>query len=216
MAQGDPPVYQLIDSSGNVQAEIRHNLAQSLIIDQLNGSDIDFQQSDLSNISSVSTELLSAERQSDIIHFAAEYAGSTADARLDNALAAADRGDQVRLETTNDYTNNRTISKRVRLVGQGFAGADTAFDADWTFSKRIHMSRVRASPSATLTINNSLCAIMQSATGGSITVNGDSFRYINNFGGDVTFASGTSGGIVDASTDVTVTDNGSNTIGDIA
>jgi len=56
MAQGDPPVYQLVDSNGNVQAEIRHNLAQSLIIDQLNGSDIDFQQSDLSNIASVSTD----------------------------------------------------------------------------------------------------------------------------------------------------------------
>jgi hypothetical protein len=59
MAQGDPPVYQLVDSNGNVQAEIRHDLAQSLIIDQLNGSDIDFQQSGLSNIQSLSTERLS-------------------------------------------------------------------------------------------------------------------------------------------------------------
>jgi len=56
MAQGDPPVYQLVDANGNVQAEIRHDLAKSLIIDQLNGSDIDFQSSDLSNIESVSTD----------------------------------------------------------------------------------------------------------------------------------------------------------------
>jgi hypothetical protein len=36
------------------------------------------------------------------------------------------------------------------------------------------------------------------------------------YGGDVTFASGTSGNVIDSSTNVTVTDNGSNTVGDIA
>jgi len=60
MAQGDPPVYQLVDSNGNVQAELRHDLAQSLIIDTINGNDVDFQQSDLSNIQSISTDDLTA------------------------------------------------------------------------------------------------------------------------------------------------------------
>lgn len=60
MAQGDPPVYQLVDSDGNVQAEIRHDLAESLIIDQLQGNNIDFQNSELSNIASMSTEVAEA------------------------------------------------------------------------------------------------------------------------------------------------------------
>jgi len=67
MAQGDPPVYQLVDSNGNVQAEIRHDLAQSLIIDQLNGSDIDFQQSDLSNIQSLNTEQVNISSVGEIV-----------------------------------------------------------------------------------------------------------------------------------------------------
>lgn len=57
MAQGDPPVYQLVDSNGNVQAEIRHDSSSNLIIEQLNGTNIDFQSADLVNANSVESTL---------------------------------------------------------------------------------------------------------------------------------------------------------------
>jgi len=61
MAQGDPPAKQWADSNGNVVAEIRYDVANDeLIVEQVGGTDIDFQQSDLSNIASVSTDRVSS------------------------------------------------------------------------------------------------------------------------------------------------------------
>ena len=56
MAQGDTPVYQLQDPDGTVLAEFRHDSNGNLIVEQLDGSNIDFKQADASNLNSVSTE----------------------------------------------------------------------------------------------------------------------------------------------------------------
>jgi len=215
MAQGDPPVYQLVDSNGNVQAEIRHDLAQSLIIDQLNGSDIDFQQSDLSNIASVSTEQIGSGR-----HYAGAFDGADPDARLDNVLSAASNGDTIYVENA-EYDATRTVSKSVTFTGTAaaFGGADIR--ADWTVSAdNVNFVHISLGSSTTLSLDGSNCKFIDGGVGGraSIIVGGNSSTVNDNtVFGSVTFESGTSDGIADGnSAGGSFTDSGTNIIGDNA
>lgn len=101
MAEGDPPVYQLVDSDGTVQAEIRHDLAESLIIDQLQGNNIDFQNSELSNIASVSTEEISTtgsvwQELSDERDFETIYQAPDYDIEISPITVATTDGTEIR------------------------------------------------------------------------------------------------------------------------
>lgn len=165
------------------------------------------------NNESVNTEVLGTER-----HYAGAYDGADADARLDNAIAAASAGEAINLEGAT-YTADRTISTELTLIGTGGRTlSGTNIDASWTLSARILIKQVDSEPSASFTFDTILSGMINCGinVNADITVDADRFRYIGNHGGDVTFNSGTSAGIIDGNTLTSITDNGSNTVGDNA
>lgn len=175
------------------------------------GTNVDAQGNDINNIGAVSTEQIVTN-----YHFAEAYDGSDADTRLDNAISAAASGDTIYLETAS-YSTNRTISSKIRLVGPGSNSISAEISGTWTLSSRISLENI-SRITGELVINGAECSFSDSYgfTGDVITVGADLFRMTNCGGYDVTFQSGTSGGIVDGCSSTNVTDNGTNTIGDIA
>ena len=163
---------------------------------------------------SVNTRELGSAR-----HYAGAYSGTDADVRLDNALTDASDGDTIMLENA-DYSSSHTISTQITLVGtQGAQSVvGTSISGAWTVDSRVHIYNIGVAADASVTLNGGTSALIGSIVNitATITISADSFRYINNHSGNVIFESGTSGGLVDSCTGTTVTDNGSNTIGDIA
>lgn len=156
-------------------------------------------------------------------HHASRYDGADGDARLTNALSAASEGDTIYLENLL-YEDDRTITQdKIALVGTGRGGGGDGQGSDligtWTFnSTRGRIENLGgglgvAGESGAITFNG--FQLYRGGYGGDITVSGDSVIITEMFSGTVTFQSGTSGGIVDASSGVTVTDNGTNTVGDV-
>jgi hypothetical protein len=151
--------------------------------------------------------------------FAGNKDGSTPDDRLDNAISDANPRDTIRLEN-DTYTANRSISKELQFVGgsANFNGTNVEA-ADWTLDERCAIIRVSFIINSSIKVNGQYTHIGSSAidlNDAPITVNANNFRYIGNVGGQITFDSSTNRGIVDGCSDTTVTDNGSNTVGDIA
>ena len=176
------------------------------------------------DVNNTNTTTTSLEAQGAVIgetyHFASKYDGDNADNRLDNALSSASVGDIIYLENEN-YTTNRTISKRNTLIGCGIQGGGsdgTVVDADWVLDARVLIISIGAASEASISINELNTAIERSQLSGgtTVTISADQFRFSNNYSGDLTFESGTSNGLVDSCVGTSVTDNGSNTIGDIA
>lgn len=160
----------------------------------------------------------------DIYHYAAFYDGADADARLDNAISAAGQGDRIYLETAT-YTADRTITasglRGLKLIGSGMGvgGYGTDIDASWTISTiRVGLEGVRINTSASGSLQfDSNDGIIDKCQG-SLTVGGNNVRVLNGytFGGTITFESSTSGGLVDGYVGGTsVTDNGTNSVGDV-
>jgi len=151
--------------------------------------------------------------------FRSDFDGADIDARLDAALSAASSDDILILES-GGYTTDRTISTELRLIGSGVIGSNIVLiDANWTFDAQIVIDGVVLSGDNEITINGSNSAYVNTdnPTSSSITVQSGGFRYIGNRGGEVTFESGASGGIVDGCSNTGFTDNdGGNTQGDIA
>jgi len=165
---------------------------------------------------SVSTDDTDTKRLSDDYHYAGAYDGVDADTRLDNAIPAAEIGDTILLENA-AYNSDRTISKELRLEGSGATDASTDVNGAWTLSAEIDIVSV-SFEDGPVTIDNSRCGMFHcfNFIAVPIDVNGNIFRYIGCRGGDITFTSGTERGIVDGCTDTAITDNGTNTVGDIA
>jgi len=161
----------------------------------------------------VSTAKLGSER-----HYAGEYDGGDPDTRLSNAIAAATAGDVLHLESA-AYFADRTISKALRITGTGTAGDQTVGTrietAQWTISGRTLLQRVNTNNGDIIIDQSGAAVVGLRNSGGSITVNvnGVLLSQLNN--ADVTFAPGTTGGLVDSSIGTTVTDNGTNTVGNI-
>jgi len=161
---------------------------------------------------SVNTKELAKDRL-----YARGFNGAGPVQRLDNALSTATDGDVVYLENAT-YDTNRTISERVILSGTNPAGrgpSGTKIEADWTISSEGAILE-NFLLVGTLTLLSRRNTIRQCRFIGSVSVQGDESRIYGAYDGSVTFASGTSEGIIDTSIDVSVTDNGSNTVGDIA
>jgi len=159
---------------------------------------------------SVSTERIGSGR-----HYAGAFDGADADARLDNALLEASDGDVIYLEK-GSYTTNRTISKRVTLIGVADAAGDGAeVSGDWVAEAAyVTFEDIRFTGSVDLTgVGNQIRGGYHSSA--TVTVDADTVSIRGAYSLSVTFNSGTSTGIVDSCRDVSVTDNGSNTIGDI-
>jgi len=149
-----------------------------------------------------------------------EYRTAFTDSELTDALNAASQGDHVRLGSE-DFTQNRTITTDfITISGTGPMFTGSNIKGDWTLDGEIIIQDLSLGGTAQITINQQRCRLSGLTLGGSVTVtvNANKVMISDIIGSStsVTFASGTSKGIIDSSTGVTVTDNGSNTIGDIA
>jgi hypothetical protein len=143
---------------------------------------------------------------------ASKYDGQTADDRLANAISAASDYDTIYLEKAT-YTQNIDTGTRLILVGTGIEGG-TTIDADWSFNSPFILKY--ADISGSISINAFRAKITYCGGSGSISDAGGLNIYSLLVGLSITFGSSTSNSIVDASTQLSVTDNGSNTVGDIA
>jgi hypothetical protein len=150
------------------------------------------------NAEDISAVLTNTERLGNGRLFAGAFDGVDADSRLDNCLSASSRGDLIYLEKA-AYPANRTINADVGFVGQGIRfGASTRLTGNWTITEpEVIISRLRLQAS-TITIQNNDCLLTQLREG------------------SVLFESGTANCVIDSSVNTNVTDNGSNTIGDIS
>jgi len=207
------PYVSVNENSGDI--ELKDNSGNVVAFWDESNTQWDLNSNDIQNVGSLSAEGLGTKKQSEKVLYAAEFDGSDADARLDNALASASRGDEIRLEGAT-YSDNRTITTRLIFIGYGYIGETTDITGDWTLDGRMMLQRI--TNNGTMTFNEDLSGMSICQNGNVVQINADDFRYINNFGfgSGVTFANGTSGGIVDGCSGTTVTDNGSNTVGDIA
>jgi len=141
--------------------------------------------------------------------YAGAFGGSDPDARLDNALNAAVDGKTIFLEQA-VYDTNHTISKKLKLIGLGTNVDGTKIESTIDLSaNNIILGSVLLT--GTLNVSGYTCIFKDSfVNNGTVNVSGSRFRMYGCHKGDVTFQSGTTGGVVDASTDVSVTDNGNN------
>lgn len=169
--------------------------------------------------SSVVTDSVSVESVGSVRHYAGAYSGSDPDARLDSALSAASNGDTVFLES-DTYDADRTVSTQVSIVGTGPSGGGTRIEATWTLSIfGVVLTRVYLGGATVINMDggSQRLAEVNSASTPDINVGASEAIITSIRTANVTFESGASGGIVDSSTDVSVTDNdGGNTTGDIA
>jgi len=147
--------------------------------------------------------------------YARSFPGGTNEERLENALAFADGGERIYLEDA-IYRSDITITDRVRIIGteRGGSGSDIR-DATLTIdTNNAGISTVRFSFSTTVIINGPrvlMNNVYDVANG--ITINADNCQVLGAYDPTVTFASGTSGGVVDGCVGANITDNGANTIG---
>lgn len=118
-----------------------------------------------------------------------------------------------------DFTTDRTFSERLKVVGTGSFTNGTRIQADWTFDDRITIRDIEfLDAGQRVTLNGQGSSVIGGGGGSSSEwfVNADDCIVTHLNSCSVTFASGTSGGLVDSCTGTTVTDNGTNTTGDIA
>lgn len=146
-----------------------------------------------------------------------EYYYAANDAELDDVLSEANDGDTVRLGNAT-FSTNRTITTQLRIVGSGgiYIGG-TKVTGDWTIDTACLLDGVNWGAGTTTTISSVGSRIVNAANEDASTT---TFTVSNNDNiiagfrrGDITLQSGTSGNVVDSSTAVTVTDNGTNTVG---
>jgi hypothetical protein len=163
----------------------------------------------------VDSGAVNTETIADDYLYTGAFDGSDPDARLDNALNAAVDGETIYLER-GVYNANHTVSNRVTLTGLSTDTSGTKIEStiDLTASN-IVLGTVRLT--GTLNVSGYTCILKDAfALNGSVNVSGGRFRMYGCHKGNVTFQSGTSSGIVDACSETVVTDNGANTVGDIA
>lgn len=140
------------------------------------------------------------------------YAGS--DAELNDALSESSDGDVIILGQ-NSF-GSFTIDNEITIMGTGRVGS--VIGSDWTLNERCEFRGVAVSNGVTVTVNERIDVF--GSIGFASTTKWDVYSNRCIFTGiessTIEFASGTQNSIVDSSALTTVTDNGSNTIGDIA
>lgn len=233
MVNDQEPRYRLVDSNGNVVGSLFQNADGNVEIQDETGTGSVFGPDGIVT-PAIDAESVSAKesvigngtvlRSSDGWE---TIEGTDADDRLDNALDKVSEGDVIYLENA-EYSKERTGTDSIDEVGgDGFTiigataiFAGTSIASKWVIDNRIRLSKIdyRAGDGE-LTINGRFSQLH------SLTINGlsdgllvdadDVLIYGIQLPGDMTFADGTNGGLIDASYRGTVTDNGSNTVGDV-
>jgi len=142
---------------------------------------------------------------------------ATSDSELDS-LTLND-GDRVLLGS-GDFGKSRTISARVDFVGAANTvnSAGAQITGNWTLSSPGTTIRNVNLDGVTLSVDGTLSRVdnVDMVNSASISVGADRVILRGISRESVTFASGTSGGLLDSSVAVSVTDNGTNTVGDNA
>jgi len=192
---------------------------------------LDAQNNDISNVGALTADSVNTDK-GDINHGlvrgrngeridAAKFDGADADARLDAALTAALDGNIVYLEDAT-YTADRTINNSLTIIGTGgtaLVADGTNLDAaTWTVSESCRIVGVNAGASSEFVLDRFLSTLEMGnySTATAITVSDDICKILACDAGAVTFQSGTSGGLIDSCRGTSVTDNGTNTVGDIS
>ena len=154
------------------------------------------------------------------------FDGATADDRLDNAIATATGGETVILLEPTAYSSDRTISKELVFFGSNVSGAKRSSYIDdgttWTLDSGCTIERLGVGINSELIINgnNSMIDKIHMNDGlitlGNVTQAHISF--IDGFGdSEVVFSPDSLRCIIDTSSNITVTDNGTdNVVGDIS
>lgn len=165
--------------------------------------------SDGINANSIDTEALDI---TDIFETAAD------DAELSAALSNASEGNTILLanaDFTSDYTfDTRGVAIEGTEVAQTTRG--TSLSGSLAFNDRTLIEAVDLSSTGGFSVGNQRCTFDGCSFGVTVTVSADEVSFISCADGSVTFESGTSGGLVDSCRNVSVTDNGTNTVGDIS
>jgi hypothetical protein len=143
------------------------------------------------------------------------YAGS--DSELDTVLSNVSEGDTILLGNTT-FSNNRTISTR-GLVFRGTVSPGSVRGTDisgtWTLSEQLTIKHCQISTAPDF--NSRDIGLVSCGMSAALSTDQDLTRvfHCDGNGFDFTFENGTSGGIIDGNLDFgTITDNGSNTVGD--
>ena len=198
----------------NTDAEWSIDESGQLVLDIPESGAYDMSGVDLKGLQSFSTERVNSN-----YHYAAAYDGQDLDARLDNALSSAQGGDTVMLEPGNHGA--RTISTSLRIIGTGGSiGSMSRINDSWTITQRCRIDNISLVSKSEVELKlQSDQTVVKSVDGGgssviSVEADGVIISHVTN--GNVIFEQGTADGLVDTSTLVSVTDNGSNTIGDIS
>ena len=141
--------------------------------------------------------------------------------RLESALNEATRSSTIVLEPV-VYDSDFTLDQEdhIFLKGNypvwGSINRVPRIDGTWTIEAlRVGLEGIHSS-GGEIVFESQRSGISGSAFSGDITFQDDSCFVFETRAASVTFESGTTGGIVDSCSDVAVTDNGDNTMGDIA
>jgi len=155
-------------------------------------------------------------------YYASRFDGSTPTERLENALSASSSGDTIYLENV-AYESDLVINDRVKLAGS-YRGT-LINGSDWTInSDRCQITSIRLFESdLIIDEGESNISSIEVRSRSAVIVNNDQnvlFGLLATGGRpkEVIFQEGTSENIIDASggNGLSVTDNGDNTVGDIA
>ena len=143
------------------------------------------------------------------------FDGADSDSRLDNAISAASSGDTIYLEVGAEYAQNRTISKRLDIVGSSPDSFVTEISGQWTLNERVRL--INCTIRDDCFMNELFCRIHGSTieVGSTVTISESRCFVTDTRTGEVVFEEGTSQGLVDSCVDMIVTDNGDNTVGDV-
>lgn len=171
----------------------------------------DFTGTDMTGVGALDVKTLGNDRK-----FAAAFDGADPDTRLSNAITAATPGDVIFLEAA-DYDSSRTINTALSIIGTdpNTPGGSTVRNT-WTItSSDVSIQSVGFRSSGELLINSPRVRVQNGYhVGNGITVDADSVLLEGLYFADITFNGTTSGGLVDSGVGLSVTDNGTNTVGD--
>jgi len=215
------PYVSVNENSGDI--ELKDNSGNVVMKWDESNTQWDVQSNDIQNVGSLGVEETHTETiSSGERHYAGDYDGGDADERLDNALSTASAGETVILENEN-YTDDRTISTNIRIQGSGDGmTGGSQIRAVWTLNANgiIVKNTLLGGGSGQYVLDSSRISIVFCGLFGAspeLQVNADNALIVNCASGAITFASGTSGGLVDSCIqNVSVTDSGTNTVGDVA
>jgi len=170
----------------------------------------------VADVNNTNTTTDALEADSATVDNTYHYAGD--DAELDTVLQSVGEGDTILLGNSTFSTNRTFDTRGLTLSGTGHFNRGTIIDGDWVLNNHIIIENI-----GSISNNGSLELAFTGAVadgnygnGNTITVSGDDCKVLGWDTVFVTFESGTTGGLVDSCTTTSVTDNGTNTVGDIA